>query len=162
VVPGSPTAQGTPTKEQQQQEDHNVDNEDEDDEEYSPLSDNEGEKLYRDVDEGNYLVLKPRSPSAGFVLCWDTWTSPPPQDIGSRESRVQGGWNSRQLQRSYSGPGSSTGTRGQPSEHLSVMLWLMPPDRPSLLGAVATRMNCITPSTASCLSEGRKNSRPLG
>jgi hypothetical protein len=51
VVPGSPTAQGTPTKEQQQQEDHNVDNEDEDDEEYSPLSDNEGEKLYRDVDE---------------------------------------------------------------------------------------------------------------
>jgi hypothetical protein len=31
--------------------DYDVDNEDEDDEEYSPLSDNEGEKLYRDADE---------------------------------------------------------------------------------------------------------------
>jgi hypothetical protein len=35
--------------EQQQQEDHDVNNED--DKEYSPLSDNEGEKLYRDADE---------------------------------------------------------------------------------------------------------------
>jgi hypothetical protein len=51
VVPSSPTHQGTPTEEQQQEEDHDVDNEDEDDEEYSPLSDNEGEKLYRDADE---------------------------------------------------------------------------------------------------------------
>jgi hypothetical protein len=51
VVPGSEAAQGAPAKEQQKQEDHDVDNEDEDDEEYSPLSDNEGEKLYRDADE---------------------------------------------------------------------------------------------------------------
>jgi hypothetical protein len=51
VVPGSQAAQGTPAEEQQQQEDHDVDNEDKDDEEYSPLSDNEGEKLYRDADE---------------------------------------------------------------------------------------------------------------
>jgi hypothetical protein len=40
-----------PTEEQQLQEDHDVNNEDEDDEEYSPLIDNEGEKLYRDADE---------------------------------------------------------------------------------------------------------------
>jgi hypothetical protein len=51
VVPGSPVAQGTPAEEQQRQEDHDVDNEEIDDEEYSPLSDNEGEKLYRDADE---------------------------------------------------------------------------------------------------------------
>jgi hypothetical protein len=51
VVPSSPAAQGAPVEDQQQQEDQDVDNEDEDDEEYSPLSDNEGEKLYRDADE---------------------------------------------------------------------------------------------------------------
>jgi hypothetical protein len=51
VVPGSQAAQGAPAEEQQEEEDHDVDNEDEDNEEYSPLSDNEGEKLYRDVDE---------------------------------------------------------------------------------------------------------------
>jgi hypothetical protein len=51
VVQGSQTTQGTPTEEQQQEEDNNVDTEDEDDKEYSPLSDNKGEKLYRDADE---------------------------------------------------------------------------------------------------------------
>jgi hypothetical protein len=50
VVPGSQAAQGAPAEEQQQQ-DHDIDNEDEDDEEYSPPSDNEGEKLYRDANE---------------------------------------------------------------------------------------------------------------
>jgi hypothetical protein len=50
VVPSSPIARGAPTEEQQQQ-DHDIDNEDEDDEEYSPLSDNKGEKLYRDAYE---------------------------------------------------------------------------------------------------------------
>jgi hypothetical protein len=53
VVPDSQAAQGAPAEEQLQQEDHDVDNEDEDedDEEYSSLSNNEGEKLYIDVDE---------------------------------------------------------------------------------------------------------------
>jgi hypothetical protein len=51
VVPDSQTAQGAPTEEQQQQEDHDVNNEDENDEEYSPPSDNEGEKLYIYADE---------------------------------------------------------------------------------------------------------------
>jgi hypothetical protein len=50
VVPRSSAAQGAPTEEQQQEE-YDIDNEDEDDEEYSPLSNNEGEKLYRDADE---------------------------------------------------------------------------------------------------------------
>jgi hypothetical protein len=52
VVPDSQAARDSPAEEeQQQQQDHDVDNEDEDDEEYSPLSDNEGEKLYKDADE---------------------------------------------------------------------------------------------------------------
>jgi hypothetical protein len=51
VVSDTQAAQGAPAEEQQQQEDHDIDNEDEDDEEYSPLSNNEGEKLYRDADE---------------------------------------------------------------------------------------------------------------
>jgi hypothetical protein len=49
VVFGSPAAQGAPAEEQKQQQDH--DNKDKDDVEYSPLSDNEREKLYRDADE---------------------------------------------------------------------------------------------------------------
>jgi hypothetical protein len=112
--------------------------------------------------KGNPSVLMPRSPSVGFMLCWDTWASPPPQDTRSRVSRVQGEWNSRKLQRSFPDPRSSTGTRGQPLEHLSVMLWLTPSDRPSLLGAVAIGMSYRTPSTASCLSKRRTSSRPLG
>jgi hypothetical protein len=49
VVPNSLAAQGTPDEEEeQQQQDHD---EDKDDEEYSPLSNTEGEKLYRDVEE---------------------------------------------------------------------------------------------------------------
>jgi hypothetical protein len=51
VVPGSQATQGAHAEEQQQQEDHDVDNKDEDDKEYSPLSNNEGEKLYGDADE---------------------------------------------------------------------------------------------------------------
>jgi hypothetical protein len=43
VVPDSLAAQGAPAEEQQQEEDHDVDNKNEDDEEYSPLSNNEGE-----------------------------------------------------------------------------------------------------------------------
>jgi hypothetical protein len=142
VVPNTQPAQGAPTEEQQQQEDHDVDNKDKDDEEYSPLSNNEGEKLYRDTDKRESFSVEAPIPT-GRVR---TWASPPPQDIGSRESRVQGGWNSRKLHRSSPDLGSSAGTRGQPSEHLSVMLWLMPPGRPSLLGAVARRVNCRTTS----------------
>jgi hypothetical protein len=63
VVPGSQAGQGTPTEEQQQEEDHDVDNEDEDDKEYSPLSDNEGEKLYRDADERESFSVEAPNPT---------------------------------------------------------------------------------------------------
>jgi hypothetical protein len=70
VVPDSQVAQGAPAEEQQQEEDHNIDNEEEDDEEYSLLSDNEGEKLYRDVDERESFSAKAPILPAGFVPCW--------------------------------------------------------------------------------------------
>jgi hypothetical protein len=66
VVLGSPAAQGTPDGEQQQQQDHD---EDKDDEEYSPLSNTEGEKLYRDAEEIESFGLKLRFPMAGCRLC---------------------------------------------------------------------------------------------
>jgi hypothetical protein len=49
VVPKSPTAHDSPTEEQQQPKDHDI--EDEANKEYSPLSDAEDEKMYRDADE---------------------------------------------------------------------------------------------------------------
>jgi hypothetical protein len=49
VVPESPTAQDSPTEEQQQLGGHDM--EAKTDEEHSPLSDIEAEKLYRDADE---------------------------------------------------------------------------------------------------------------
>jgi hypothetical protein len=52
MIPRSPAAQGAPVEEEEeQQEDHDINNEGEDDKEYSPLSDTEGEKVYRDVEE---------------------------------------------------------------------------------------------------------------
>jgi hypothetical protein len=97
VVPGSQAAQGTPAEEKQQEEDHDINNEAEDDKEYSSLSDNEGGKLYSDADETESFGAASRHLLASFVPYWDTWASPPPQDTGSRESHVQGGWNSRKL-----------------------------------------------------------------
>jgi hypothetical protein len=78
VVPSSLAAQGAPAEEQQQQEDYNVNNEDEDDEEYSPLSDNEGEKLYRDADERESFGAEAPIPTGKFRARWDTWASPLP------------------------------------------------------------------------------------
>jgi hypothetical protein len=49
VVPESPTAQDSPTEEQQQPKDYDI--VDKANEEYPPLSDAEDEKMYRDVDE---------------------------------------------------------------------------------------------------------------
>jgi hypothetical protein len=49
VVPESPTAQDSPTEEQQQPGGHEA--EDKTDEDHPPPSDTEAEKLYRDADE---------------------------------------------------------------------------------------------------------------
>jgi hypothetical protein len=49
VIPESPTAQDSPTEEQQQLGDHDI--EDKTNEEHPPPSDTESEKMYRDADE---------------------------------------------------------------------------------------------------------------
>jgi hypothetical protein len=56
VVPESPTAQGSPTEEQQQLKDQDV--EDKANEEYPPSSDIEDEKMYRDADEVEYFTVE--------------------------------------------------------------------------------------------------------
>jgi hypothetical protein len=56
VVPESPTAQDSPTEEQQQPKDQDI--EDKANEEYPPLSDAEGEKMYRHVDEVESFGVK--------------------------------------------------------------------------------------------------------
>jgi hypothetical protein len=56
VVPESPTAQSSPAEEQQQPKDQDV--EDKANEEYSPPSDAEDEKMYRDADEVESFGVK--------------------------------------------------------------------------------------------------------
>jgi hypothetical protein len=56
VVPESPKAEDTPTEEPEQQQGEDV--EDDDEEEYSPLSDLEYEKLYRNADERESYELE--------------------------------------------------------------------------------------------------------
>jgi hypothetical protein len=63
VVPDSQAARASPAEEQQQQDDHDIDKEEEDNEEYSPLSDNEGEKLYRDADKRESFSAKAPIPT---------------------------------------------------------------------------------------------------
>jgi hypothetical protein len=95
VVPGSPVAPGAPAEELEQQDYHDIDNEDKDDEEYSPFSDNKGDKLYRDADEWeSFGAEAPILTSRLHALLGHLGiTSAPRYKI--KESRVQGGWNSR-------------------------------------------------------------------
>jgi hypothetical protein len=66
------------------------------------------------------------------------------------------------VQRSSSDLESSTDTRDQLSGPLAVMLLLTPPGRPSHRGSVTTIVGCKTPSTTSCPTGRRINSRPMG
>jgi hypothetical protein len=105
---------------------------------------------------------KLRSSPAGFGLCWSTWASPPLPNTGSRKSHVQGGWSSRSSQRFSSDPESSADTRDQLSGPLTVMLLLVPPDRPSHHGSVATRVNCRICPLPPALQEERSIKGPRG
>jgi hypothetical protein len=141
-------AQGTPTEEEEQQEeDHDINDEDKDDNEYSPLSDTEGEKLYRDAEEMESFLTEAPVPTNRLqsLLGHVGITSAP-----------------RYLIKGVPCPGSSVGTMGQPLEHLQVMVWLTPPGRPSLLGVITIRASCTALSTASCPTRRRTSSRPLG
>jgi hypothetical protein len=160
VVPESPTAQDSSAEEQQQMGGH--DTEDKINEEHPPPSDTEVEKMYRDADEVESYGLKLRSSPAGFGLRWSTWASPPLPGIGSRKSRVQGGWSSRPWQRFSLDLESSADTRDQLLGPLTVMLLLMLPGRPSHRGSVAARVDCRTQSTTSCPTGRKIDSRPTG
>jgi hypothetical protein len=107
---------------------------------------------------GSKLQFSP----VGFELCWNTWASPLLPGTGSRKSCVQGGWSSKPSQRFSLDPESSADTRDQLSAPLTAMLLLMPPGRPSHHGSIATRVDCRTPSTTSCPTGRRINSRPMG
>jgi hypothetical protein len=160
VVPESPTAQGSPTEEQQQPKDQDI--EDEANKEYPPLSDTEDEKMYRDADEVESFgaeapVLAGR---LGALLEHLGITTAP--GIGSRKSCIQGGWSSKPSQRSSSDPESFADTRDQLSGPLAATLLLMQPGRPSHRVSVATRVGCRTPSTTSCPTGRSINSRHMG
>jgi hypothetical protein len=92
-LPGSQAAQGAPAEEQQQQEDHDVDDEDEDDEEYSPQSDSEGEKLYRDAVKRESFSAEASIPTGrlrALLGHLDITSAPKILDQGSPTSRVGG------------------------------------------------------------------------
>jgi hypothetical protein len=160
VVPESPTAQDSPAEEQQQLKDKDI--EDKANEEYPRPSDAEDEKMYRDADEVESFGVKAPVLTGRLWLCWSTWASSPLPGIGSRKSRVQGGWSSKPSQRFSSDTESSANTGGQLSGPLVAMQLPMPPDRPSHRGSVATRVGCRTLSTTSCHTERGINSRPTG
>jgi hypothetical protein len=106
---------------------------------------------------GSTLQFSP----VGYELCWNTWASPPPPGIGSRKFHIQGGWSSKPSQRFSLDPESSADTRDQLSGPLAVMLLPMPPGRPSHRGSIATSIGCRIPSTTSCPTGRRINSRPM-
>jgi hypothetical protein len=95
VVLESPAAQGSSAKEQQQ-EDHGVNNEDKDNEEHSPLSDIDIERMYRDADEVESFGAEALVPTGRLWTLLEHLGINTAPDTGSRKSRIQGGWNSRQ------------------------------------------------------------------
>jgi hypothetical protein len=160
VVPEGPTAQDSPTEEQQQLGDH--DTEDKTNEVHPPPSDTEAEKMYRDDDEvesfgaeSPILAGRLRALLEHLGITTAPW-------YRIKEVHVQDRWSSRSSQRFSSDPESSIDTRDQLSGLLAAMLLLMPPGRPSHHGSVATRADCRTRSTTSCPIGRKINSRPTG
>jgi hypothetical protein len=160
VVPESPTAQDSPTEEQQQPKDQDV--EDKANEKYTPPSDAEDEKMYRDADEVESFGIEAPVLAGRLRALLEHLASPPLPGTGSRKSRVQDGWGSIPSQRFSSNPESSADTRDPLSGLLAVMLLPMLPGRPSHRGSVATRVNYRTLSTTSCPTGRKINSRPTG
>jgi hypothetical protein len=109
--------------------------------------------MYRDVDEVESFRAEAPVPTGRLRALLGYLGITTTLGTRSRKSHIQDGWSSRPSQRSFSGPGSSTGTRGQLSERLTSMLWLTPPGRPLPHGSVATRADYRTPSTTPTLSE---------
>jgi hypothetical protein len=139
VVPESPTTQDSPAEEQQQPKDQDI--EDKANEEYTPLSDTEDEKMYRDADEVESFGIKA------------------PVLVGRLRALLEHlGITTAPRYRITEVPRSGR-AKFKP---ITVMLLPMPPGRPSHRGSVATRVDCRTWSTTSCPTGRRINSSPTG
>jgi hypothetical protein len=152
-------AQGSPAEKQQQLKDQDV--EDEVNEEYPPPSDIEDEKMYRGADEVESFGAEAPVLTGRLRALLEHLgiTTAPRYRI---KSRVQGRWSSKPSQRSSSDPVSFVDTRDQLSGPLTATLLLMSPGWPSHRGSVAMRVRCRTPSTTSCPTGRKINSRPMG
>jgi hypothetical protein len=160
VIPESPTAQDSPTEEQQQPGDHDI--EDKTNEERPPPSDTESEKMYRDADEvESFGAEAPVLAGRLRALLEHLGITTAPR-YRIKEVPRSGRWSSRPSQIFFSDLESSADTRDQLLGLLGAMLLLMPPGRPSHHGSVATRADCRTRSTTSCPTGKRINSRPTG
>jgi hypothetical protein len=160
VVPESPTAQDSPAEEQQQLKDQDV--EDKAKKEYPPPSDAEDEKMYRDADKVESFGVKAPFLAGRLRALLEHPGITTILGTGSRRSRVKGRWSSKPSQRFSSDPESSANTKDQLLGPLAAMLLPMPPGRPSHHGSIATSISCKTPSTTSCPTGRRINSRPTG
>jgi hypothetical protein len=160
VAPESPTAQDSPAEEQQQPKDQDI--EDKANEEYTPSSDTEDEKMYRDADEVESFGIEAPVLAGRLRALLEHRASPPLPGTGSRKSCIQDGWNSKPSQRFSLDPEYSADTRDPFSGPLVVMLLPMPPGRPSHRGSIATRVDCRTQCTTSCPTGRRINSMPTG
>jgi hypothetical protein len=109
VVPESPTAQDSPTEEQQQPKDQDV--EDNANEEYPLSSDADDEKMYRDADEvESFGVEAPVLAGRLRAMLEHLGITTSPR-YRIKEIRVQGGWSSKPSQRFSSDPESSADIR---------------------------------------------------
>jgi hypothetical protein len=154
VVPESPTAQDTPTEEQQP-EDLNM--EDRTNEEHPPPSDTEDEKMFRDADEVESFGSESPILAGRLQALLEHLGI-----ITAPRYRIKEVPRSGPSQRFSLDPGSSVDTRDQPSGLHAAMLLPMPPGKPSHHGSVATRAGCRTRSTTSYPTGRWINSRPMG
>jgi hypothetical protein len=95
VVPESPTAHDSPAEEQQQPGGGVMTRKTRPMKSTLPRAIPRPRRCTEMLTRWSPLGLKLRSSPAGFGLCWSTWASPLLPDIGSRKSRIQGGWSSR-------------------------------------------------------------------
>jgi hypothetical protein len=90
------------------------------------------------------------------------WPDPPPSSCSLGWWRLRSAAGCGESQSHAERPVASADTRNQLLGPLIVTLLLMPLGRPSHRGSIATRVSCRTPSTTSCPTGRRINSRPMG
>jgi hypothetical protein len=136
VIPESPTAQDSPTEEQQQPKDQDI--EDKAKKEYTTLSDAEDEKMYRDADEvESFGVEAPVLAGRLRALLEHLGITTAPR-YRIKEVPRSGRWSSKPSQRFFSDPEFFADTREPLLGPLAAMMLPMPLGRPSHHGSIAT------------------------